>query len=163
MKLKNRTLCLEAERFIRERAKDWRTAGLAVRLKTTRDRSAVVSGYFRQRDCLITAAANPSAALPALLRLKVGSNGYHPGSAEVRWRFDEEAARDLDELMVWIFFHEFHHFLCDSRQASGRWETRAHAFAFEMLRKFKAGRSATESEPAPLPGAAAGFREQAPA
>ena len=75
MKLKNQTLCLEAERFIREELKAYQTTGLAVRLKHSRDRSAVVSGYFRQRDCLITAAVNPAVRLPALLRFKVGSNG----------------------------------------------------------------------------------------
>ena len=161
MKLKNQTLCLEAERFIREELKAYQTTGLAVRLKHSRDRSAVVSGYFRQRDCLITAAVNPAVRLPALLRFKVGSNGSHIG--QFLWRYDEEPANDLDELMVWIFFHEFHHFLCHSRQASGRWETRAHAFGFEMLRKFKAGRSAPSPEPAPLAGAAVALREQAPA
>ena len=161
MKLKNQTLCLEAERFIRDELKAYQTSGLAVRLKHSRDRSACVCGYFRSRDVLLTAAVNPSASLPALLRFKVGSNGSHIG--QFLWRYDEEPAASLDELMVWIFFHEFHHFLCHTRQAARSWETRAHAFGFEMLRKFKAGRAAAPSpEPAPLAGAAVAFREQAP-
>lgn len=160
MTLRNQTLCLEADRFIRQELKAHRTAGLAVRLKASRDRSAAVCGYFRQRDCLIAAAVNPAVRLPVLLRFKVGSNGSHIG--QFLWRYDEEPANDLDEMMVWIFFHEFYHFLCHSRQAAGRWETRANAFGFEMLRRFKAGRAVAQ-EPAPLAGAAVGFREQAPA
>jgi len=62
--------------------------------------------------------------------------------------------------MVWVFFHEFHHFLCYTRQRSRDSEIQANACAFEALRKFKAQRNGGPREPVPAPGPAVRFRER---
>lgn len=158
MRLKNWTACAEAEAFIRQEIKAWQTTGLTVWLKYTRDRSAGLYGYFRDREIRILAAVNTNAALPALVRFSVRTRMLPIG--DFRFGHDEEPAGSLDELMVWVFFHELHHFLCHTRQRSGDWETRANTYAFEMLRKFKAGRTGAAAQPSPPPGTVVRFRER---
>jgi len=157
VRLKNRTGCIQAENFIRQEVKPFETTGLSVCLKYTQDKDSALRGYFRPRDGRIIAAVNPTVALPALLRFPVrteASRGGHFQSA-----YDEVAAATLDELMIWVFFHELHHFLCHTRQRTGHWQTKANAYGFEMLRKFKSTVASQTPEPAPLPADGLRFRE----
>lgn len=158
MKLTNRTGCLQAEEFIRREAKPFETSGLAVRLKYSRDRDAMMRGYFRIRDARLVAAVNPSAALPTALWFPVRTEA-HPGG-RLEHGYASEQAATLDELLIWVFFHEFHHFLCHTRQQNGSWQTKANAYGFEMLRKFK-GAFGAQDGAAPAPESLAGFREPA--
>lgn len=137
MRLKNRTDCLAAEVFIRGRAQAFRTAGLTAWLKYARAREpAVVRGAFNRQENRIVALVPARPALPVRLRYPVATQTFSNG--QFQWVFDEETAESVDELLVWVFFHEFRHFLCHTRQAVGDWQTKANAFGFEFLRTFKA-------------------------
>ncbi len=151
MRLKNQTGCAEAERFIRKEAGGFRTEDLAAWMKYTRQKNAAVRGYYNRRSIRIVAAVNSSAKLPLLLRYPVRTEVI-PGG-RFRWIYDEEPAGTSDDLMVWVFFHELHHFLCHTKQARGDWQTRANAFGFEYLRKFKA-RRISKGEPGQVEAAA---------
>ncbi len=159
MRLKNRTGCVQAENFIRQEIKPFETTGLSVCLKYTQDKDSALRGYFRLRDVRIIAAVNSTITLPAPVWLPVrteASGGGHFQSA-----CDEESAATLDELMVWVFFHEFHHFLCHTRQKNGSWQTKANAYGFELMRKFKNACASQTLEPVPLQAEALRFREPA--
>ncbi len=158
MRLKNRTDCFLADRFIREEVRDYQTAGLIGWLKYSRDRHSSLYCYFRERDLRIVAAVDPAIGLPGLLRFPIQTDTHWDGQSQ--WRYDEERADSLDEILVWVFFHELHHFLCHTRQTHGNWQTRANALGFMMLRKFRAGQAVPSANPAPLQGMALKFREQ---
>lgn len=148
MQLKNQTGCVRAEEFIRREAGRFETQGLAVLLKRSRDKGSVLGGSFRARDPRIVATVNPAAKLPTSLRFPVRTELRPTG--HYRLGYVEAGAATFDELMVWAFFHEFHHFLCHTRQRKGSWHsnTRASAYAFETLRKFKNdGAASTPPEP----------------
>ena len=157
MRLKNRTGCVQAENFIRQEVKPFETTGLSVCLKYTQDKDSALRGYFRPRDGRIIAAVHPTAALPAMVRFPVRTEASRDGHFQSA--YEEEEAATLDELMVWVFFHEFHHFLCHTRQRTGHWQTKANAYGFELLRKFKGTVTSQASWPAPLPAEALKFRE----
>lgn len=134
MRLKNRTECRRAEAFIRREAKPFETTDLAVQLKYTGDKKAAIRGYFRLRDIRIVAAVNPQIILPAALWFPVRTE---LSGSRVEAVYTAESAVTLDEMLIWVFFHEFHHFLCHSRQRAGDGQIQANAFGFEMLEKFK--------------------------
>ena len=138
MQLTNRTACIRAEGFIRQETAKFQTAGLLIWLGHLGRSSLSVRGSFRRRNPRILAMVNPSFALPVTLRFPVLTETHSDG--QMQWIHDEELAGTLEELMVWTFFHEFHHYLCYTQQRTLDLETRANAFGFEMMRKFKQGR-----------------------
>ncbi len=144
MRLGNTTACAEAEAFVRKEAATYRTARLSVSLKYARSDSAPIRGRFNRREARILVLVDAVAQVPFLLRYPIRTQGGSGG--HFWWIYDEELAESLEELVVWTFFHEFHHFLCHSGQAQGDWETKANAYGFEMLRKYKSQRLVTVNE-----------------
>ncbi len=137
MHLRSWTDSPRAEAFIRQEVRGYRTAGLTVWLKRIRH-GPEVRGHYRRVENRIIVAVGPTAAFPFELRLPARTAVLSTG--RLPWEYDRELARDPDELLVWLFFHEVPHYLCFTNQRVLDWHTRANAFGFEFLRRFRVTR-----------------------
>lgn len=81
---------------------------------------------------------------PITVKENVGTNRYaltdSSGAVSGQgWSYVTEDITfyDQNEVMVFIFGHEFWHFLCKTKQERGNWETKANKFGIEVLDTYR--------------------------
>ncbi len=149
LEFRNSTELVRAPEFALERLESFDTRNLRLHLKYHRRKDQEISGYYRFEDFLVVAAVRRKQRFPLKNEWPVGSRKTGRGRGWA-WVWDNEPARNSEELMVWICGHELFHFLRHTKQISGiNRETRANRFAFEWLRAFKAA-EVNRQDPPPL-------------
>lgn len=86
--------------------------------------------------------------LPVTIHENIGTRTYdlHDPQGNVSgqgWSYvtKEMTFYNQNEVMVFVFGHEFWHFLCKTKQRRGNWETKANLFAIDLLDEYRDWRS----------------------
>ena len=137
----NRTRGLgPAVEFLRAKSEHFNHEGLDVRVRYTRAKGRDLDGYYEPARRRMVLAVKQRLRYPRAAAYGVGSlsldrprKGRH---YELVWH--EDRFEGPQDLLVFVAGHEVWHYLCDSGQRRGNFETRANCHGFLWLAEFHA-------------------------